>query len=140
MGDCPQIARRRPFVFARVNLTLSLQPVIATPQLAREAFFSADFPDEQLRAYWQLMEDESYLAFLDMIALDLPKPVKGKTPLLILGAARDNMLQPREIEATARTYDTPSEIIPDVAHNSMLELRWQTVAERILVWLTERKL
>ena len=140
LGTALRIARRRPFVFARVNLTLSLQPVIATPQLAREAFFSADFPDEQLRVYWQLMEDESYMAFLDMVALDLPKPVKGKTPLLILGAARDNMLKPSDIEATARAYDTQSEIIPDVAHNSMLELRWQSVAERILVWLKERKL
>lgn len=104
-----RIARRRPFVFARVNLTLSLQPVIATPPLAREAFFSADFPDEQLRAYWQLMEDESCMAFLDMVALDLPKPAKVKTPLLILGAARDNMLNPSEIEASARGYHTKAE-------------------------------
>lgn len=81
------------------------------------------------------MEDESYMAFLDMVALDLPKPVKVKTPLLILGAARDNMLEPSEIEASARAYHTKAEIIPDVAHNSMLETRWQTVAERILVWL-----
>jgi alpha-beta hydrolase superfamily lysophospholipase len=63
-----------------------------------------------------------------------------KTPLLILGAARDNMLEPGEIEATARAYHTPFEIIPDVVHNSMLETRWQTVAERILVWLNEREL
>jgi pimeloyl-ACP methyl ester carboxylesterase len=135
-----RIAGRRPIAFARVNMTLSLLPVIATPQLAREAFFSKDLPDGELRAYWQLMQEESYMAFLDMVALDLPKPAKVKTPLLILGAARDNMLKPREIEATARAYHTQSEIIPDVAHNSMLELRWQTVAERILVWLKERKL
>ena len=140
LGTALRIARRRPLVFAKVNVTLSLQPVIATPQLAREAFFSADFPDEQLRAYWQLMEDESYMAFLDMVALDLPKPVKVKTPLLILGAARDNMLKPSEIEASARAYHTKAEIIPDVAHNSMLEVRWQTVAERILGWLNERRL
>ncbi len=135
-----RIARRHPLAFAKVNLTFSLLPVIATPQLAREAFFSADFPDEQLRAYWKLMQDESYMAFLDMVALDLPKPVKVKTPLLILGVARDNMLKPSEIEATARAYHTQSETIPEVAHNSMLEPRWQTGAERILVWLKERKL
>ena len=137
LGTAVRIARRRPVVFARVNVTLSLLPVIATPRLAREAFFSADVPDEQLRAYWKLMQDESYMAFLDMVALDLPKPAKVKAPLLVLGAARDNMLRPSEIEATARAYHTRSEIIPDVAHNSMLELRWQTVAERILAWLRE---
>ena len=32
------------------------------------------------------------------------------------------------------------EIINDVAHNSMQELRWQTVADRILGWLDENKL
>jgi hypothetical protein len=49
------------------------------------------------------------------------------------------MLTPNEIEATARAYHTQSIIIPDVAHNSMLELRWQAVAEQILVWLKERQ-
>ena len=74
-----------------------------------------------------------------MVALDLPKPEKVKTPLLVLGAARDNMIGPREIEATARAYNTQAEIIPDVAHNSMLERNWQAVADRILAWLNERQ-
>ncbi|MFY9270169.1 MAG: hypothetical protein WAO55_10540 [Candidatus Manganitrophaceae bacterium] len=50
------------------------------------------------------------------------------------------MLKPSEIEATARAYKAQSEIIADVAHNSMLETRWQAVAERILIWLKEREL
>jgi len=135
-----RIARRRPLEFARCNLTFSLAPVIATPQLAREAFYSADFPDDELRAYWKRMQDESYMAFLDMLALDLPKPEKVKAPLLVLGAARDNMLHAREIEATARAYHTQAQIVPDVAHNSMLELQWERVAERIVAWLHERSL
>ncbi len=138
LGTFLRIARRRPLAFARANLTLSLRPVIATPALAREAFFSPDLPDERVRAYWSLMQDESYLALLDMIALDRPKPARVETPLLVLGAARDNMLQRAEIEATARAYRTRFEIIPEVAHNSMLEPRWQAVAERMLAWLEER--
>ncbi len=78
------------------------------------------------------------MAFLDMVALNLPKPAKVKTPLLVLGVARDNMLMPGEIEATARAHNTQAEIIADVAHNSMLEPCWQSVAERILVWLQEQ--
>jgi len=94
LGTALRIARRRPLVFARVNLTFSLLPVVATPQLAREAFFSADFPDEELLTYWKQMQDESYRAFLDMVALDLPDPAKVKAPMLVLGVARDNMLKP----------------------------------------------
>jgi pimeloyl-ACP methyl ester carboxylesterase len=135
-----KIARRHPITFAKVNLTLSLLPLVATPRLAREAFFSDDLADEQLREYWEQMEDESYMAFLDMVALDLPKPERVKTPLLILGASRDRMIGRGEIEATARAYHTQAEIIADVAHNSMLEPRWQAVGERILIWLKDRRL
>jgi len=135
-----RVARRIPFVFAKVNLTFSLYPLVATPQLAREAFFSDDIPDEEILEYWGQMQDESYRAFWDMVALDLPKPAKVKTPLLVLGVGRDNMIKPGEIEVTARAYNTQAEIIPGVAHNSMLEQNWQAVAEQILVWLNSRNL
>jgi pimeloyl-ACP methyl ester carboxylesterase len=133
-------ARRHPLLFAKVNLTLSLIPLVSTPALAREAFFSPDVPDEEMAIYWKQMQDDSYMAYLDMVALDLPRPArpKGKTPLLILGAERDNMLAPREIEATARAYHAQAYIMPGVAHNSMLERRWQSVADRILAWLNEQ--
>ena len=77
---------------------------------------------------------------LDMVALDLPKPERVKTPLLVLGVGRDNMLTPSEIESTARAYHTKADIIPDVAHNSMLDPRWRSVAERILGWLADCRL
>jgi pimeloyl-ACP methyl ester carboxylesterase len=131
-------ARRQPGAFAKINLTLSLLPLIATPRLVGEAFFSRDLPEEQLLEFWKQTQDDSYMAFLDMVALDLPKPARVRTPLLVLGAARDNMIGRREIEATARAYNTQAEIIPDVAHNSMLEERWQSVAERILAWLNKQ--
>ncbi len=137
LGTALRIARRHPLAFSKSNLTLSMLPVIATPQLAREAFFSDDLPEDQLRAYWNQMQDESYMAFLDMVALDLPKPGKRETPLLVLGVGRDAMVRPGEIEATARAYSTQAGFIPGVAHNSMLELGWQAVVERILAWLEE---
>jgi len=132
-------ARRQPWAFAKVNLTMSLLPMIATPELVGEAFFSKDLPKELLLEYWKQTQDDSFRAFLDMVALDLPRPEKVKTPLLVLGAAQDNMIGRREIEATARAYHTKAEIIPDVPHNSMLDPHWQSVAERILAWLNERK-
>lgn len=135
-----RVARRHPLLFAKVNITLSLYKLVETPSLAREAFFSFDFPDDLLLDYWEQMQEESYRAFLDMAGLDLPNPAKVKTPMLVLGAERDNMLLPDEIRATARAYKTQAHIIPGVAHNSMLELGWQDVAEQILFWLKEREL
>lgn len=130
-------ARKHPLAFARVNMTLSLLPFIATPELARDAFFSDDLAEEPLLEYWSQMQDDSFRAFLDMVALDLPRPSRIRTPLLVLGVERDNMLAPAEIEATARAYNTQAVMVPGVAHNSMLEERWELVAERILTWLKD---
>ncbi len=140
LGTTLRIARRQPLAFLKANLTFSLLPVIATPQMAREAFFSKDLPDDLLQVFWEQMQDESYMALLDMVAVDLPRPDRVKTPLLVLGAERDNMLKPAEIMATAGAYHSQYMIIPGVAHDSMLELQWQSVAERILVWLKEQEI
>ena len=133
-------ARSHPLSFAKVNLTFSLLPFIATPELTRDAFFSRDLPEDQLLEYRKRMQDDSFAAFLDMVLLDLPNPSKVKTPVLVLGAGRDNMLDADEIESTAQAYHTHAAIIPGVAHNSMLEPRWQSVADQILAWLTNRGL
>lgn len=140
LGTALRIARRRPLTFAKVAAGFSLMPLIATPELAQEAFLSADLPRDDLVAYWKQMEDDSYAAFLDMVALDLPNAAKVTTPMLVVGVGRDNMLSTSDNEATARAYNTPLAFIPDVAHDSMLEVRWQSVADRILSWLQERGL
>lgn len=135
-----RLARRHPVRFAKANLTLSLFPLVATPQLAREAFFSASLPDELVLAYAKRLRDESYLAFLDMLALNLPRPRRIAAPMLVLGAAQDTFFHPREIDATARAYRTRAVIFPGMAHDMMLEAGWQAVAERILSWLSELRL
>ncbi len=139
-GPTLRIAGRHPFLFAKANLTLSMYPLVATPRLAREAFFSGGLAEEQVRAYADRLQDESYLGFLDMILFNLPKPGRVKTPMLVLGGTEDAIFSPAEVNATARAYGTQPQIFPDMAHDMMLEPGWQTVAERILAWLEERKL
>jgi len=130
-----RIARRHPLIFAKVNLTFSLYPLVASPSLTREAFFSDSLPAEQVQKYWERMQDESFLGFLDMLAFNLPSPKKVKTPILVLGASKDTVFSPAEIEATARAYNTTAEIYEDMAHDMMLEPKWESVAERISDWL-----
>jgi pimeloyl-ACP methyl ester carboxylesterase len=135
-----RIAMHHPLPFLKANLTWSLYSIIGTPRLTREAFFSRDMPAEQLARYFTRMQDESYPAFWDMLVFSLPRPQKVAVPLLVLGAANDTIFHPDEVEATARAYHTQAEIFPNMAHDMMLEAGWQSVAERILSWLTERNL
>jgi pimeloyl-ACP methyl ester carboxylesterase len=130
-----RIARRHPAFFGKVNLTFSLYPLVATPELAREHFFSEALSDETVHRYWANLQDESFLGFLDMLALNLPKPKKVSTAMLVLGAAKDAVFGIDEVKATARAYNTEAEIFDGMGHDMMLEPQWRSVAERIASWL-----
>jgi len=135
-----RIARRHPVAFAKANMLLSLYPLVSTPQLAREAFFSPSMPQEELRRYFAQIQDEAYRAFLDMLALNLPRPKRVNTPVLVIGAANDTVFHSGEVQATATAYKTQAVMFPNMAHDLMLEAGWQTVADWIIAWLSEKGL
>ena len=132
------IAMRHPGVFLKANTTLKLYPIVGTPELTREAFFSADMHEEKVRGYHHRIQNESYRAFLDMLFLKLPRPRRVKTPVLVLGAANDTIFSNNEVHASAQAYRTQAEIFDDMAHDMMLEAGWQSVADRMLRWFDER--
>ncbi|RUP05461.1 MAG: alpha/beta fold hydrolase [Mycobacterium sp.] len=135
------IARRHPVTFTKVNAQRRLGPLVTTPALARELFFSPAMPEADVVAYQRRLQDESYRAFLDMLALDLVDTERVKrVPLLVLGAEHDAIVTTRETRSIATTYGTEAEIFPDLAHDVMLEPGWQAVAERMRRWLTAHAL
>ncbi len=133
-------ALRHPLLFMKANLMMSMFPMVGTPQLARDALFSAAMPEEKVMSYFSRLQDESYRAYLDMMGLSLPRPELVKTPILVMGAADDRLISPSEVAATAHAYHTQAEMFPGMAHEMMLEAGWQTVADRILGWLGTRGL
>ena len=139
-GVLPTVFRimlRRPWAFFKTNITRNMYHIVETPELAREAFFSADMPDEQLLPYFRKLQNDSYRAFLDMLIFNLPKTKQITTPILVLGAENDTIFSVRQNQSTARAYSTQAEMIPDIAHDIMLEANWQKVANRILTWLKD---
>lgn len=138
-GTTLRILRRHPGPFLRANLTLRLYPIVGTPALTRDAFFAADMPDAQVQAYFAHIQDESYLAFLGMLALNLPRPKRVRArqagPVLVLGGSADRIFPPREVQQTARAYATTATIFPGMPHDLMLAAGWQDVADHILAWL-----
>jgi alpha-beta hydrolase superfamily lysophospholipase len=117
---------------------MNLYRAIDTPVKTRQVLFSADMPDDQVQEYFHKLGHDSYLAYLDMVLFSLPDPKRIQTPLLVLGAADDHNFSPAEIEATARAYQAPYELFPNMAHDMMLEKGWESVAARIAAWLDEK--
>jgi alpha-beta hydrolase superfamily lysophospholipase len=95
-------------------------------------------PDDKVRAYYQRLGDESFRSYLDELGLNLVRTKRIKIPLLVIGARNDAIITPGMVHATARRYGRTAEIFPDMAHDVMLELGWEKVANRVSTWLKEQ--
>ena len=129
--------QRHPLAFLKANLTFSLYHLVATPALARETFFTPAMPDEKALEYFKQLSDESFLAFLDILALNTRHPNRVKARMLVLGAQEDVLFTPDQVRATAAAYRTEAVIFPSMGHGMMLEPGWQAVADRIIGWIGE---
>jgi pimeloyl-ACP methyl ester carboxylesterase len=132
-----RLAARHPLVMLRASLTLSLKPLVGTPALAREVLFTADTPRPVVEGCVAQLQDESYLAFLDMLAFALPRPRRVHAPVLVLGAERDGVISVADVHRTARAYGTQAEIFRGMGHNMALEAGWERVVDRIDAWVRE---
>lgn len=132
-----RFAGRHPAEFLMVNVTLRMYPMVATPSLARDALFAPAMPDERLADCYGRLQDESYRACWDMIILNLPRPRRVQAPVLVLGAGQDTLISRREVEATAKAYETRAEFFEDMAHDMMLDSGSEAVAARVVDWLKE---
>jgi pimeloyl-ACP methyl ester carboxylesterase len=134
------VLRERPLVLLKALATLRLYPVVETRELARWALFSESFPEQLLEKYHPFLQDESFRSYLDELGLNLVRPKRVKTPLLVIGGENDRIIPPYLVQRAARAYRTEAIIFPGMAHDVMLETGWEAVAATILKWLNERGL
>lgn len=133
-------ARRHFGPFMQANLTLSMYPVIGTVKRYQEVFFSDQIEPDLLQEYYGQTQDEAYMAYMDMLMLNLPKVEKINTPLLVLGSDGDQAITASEVKATAERYQAPFKIFPQIGHAMMLDVGWRKVAAFILDWLKQQNL
>ena len=135
-----RLVRKHPLQFLKVNYRFSLYPFVSTPKMAREMLFSATLKPRELDEYYNLLQDESYVCFLDMLFLAPIRPKRVRSKVLVLGAENDRVFYRRDIRKTARAYNHQAIIMPEMAHDMMLEPNWQRAADVILDWLRLQEL
>ena len=135
MGLTARLAARHPLNFVKVNLLMTLRPVVSTPDLVRELLFTADTPQQIVDACFDRLQDESYPAYLDTMLFALARPRRVTAPVLVLGAEKDGVFTIGEVRRTARAYRSEAEIFPGMGHDMMLDVGWQQVADRIDAWV-----
>lgn len=136
-----RIMRAMPGAFARSSLTFSPYALINTVERAHAVFFSSGMPRDQVERHFARIQEDSFRAYLDFLlfALADTRRIRARgTPMLILGGADDRIFPSAELEALGRLYAAVVTILPDTAHDIMLEASWQTAADRIIDWLGEK--
>jgi pimeloyl-ACP methyl ester carboxylesterase len=131
--------KQRPMGIARSLFTGNSLALLNTPELCRDKLFSPQTPEADVVRCIARLQNESRLTSLGM-CFQRPRPERVSTPMLVLGAADDNAFTQEEVHATARSYRTEATIFPGIGHDFMLEPGWQTVAEHVDNWLTDRGL
>jgi hypothetical protein len=76
---------------------------------------------------------------LDLRALgsSLPVPPQRKpgAPVLVAGAALDAVVDAQGVRETAAAWGTSPVVLQGLAHDVMLDARWEEAAQTILAWL-----
>jgi len=135
MGIIPRLLKDLTIPFLKANLQLSWKPVFKEKANARKLMFSEEYPETKLEKAVGQMQDESFLAFLEMTVLNLPDYKKVKIPLLIIGGEKDYLIPEKATRKMAALYKTDPYIIKDAPHNIMMESGWEKVAEKISSFL-----
>lgn len=136
-GTLSRALRHHPRVMLSTVLRGRLAPDFSAPSLARSWFFSSDLPQELVLRYTTRFQAESDRAMINCLFRRRAR-IRNPVPMLVLAAQHDFVFSPRETATTARVYGAEWQLIPDIAHDVMLDTQWRTAADAIRAWLDRR--
>lgn len=136
IGTLFGMAFTNPKLLSELSFAQTVGPDSTEGRAITRALFSEDTSADLIRRYMPKFQAESLLINLDLLGLDLPPSLPLlDTPVLVIGAEKDQFIFEGALHATADTYRTKAEIIPGMAHAMMLDHGWEKAAQRIAEWL-----
>jgi pimeloyl-ACP methyl ester carboxylesterase len=133
-----RLVLHHPLIFAHVALTLDARHLYSTPARARALLFGPELSDAKVADYSARFGRESIRVLFDLM-FDRPKVdrIRGRCPMLVMGAGRDAILSARDITETARAYQAPYHMVPAMGHDMMLDVGWESVARHMADWIDD---
>ncbi|MGB0525269.1 MAG: alpha/beta hydrolase [Flammeovirgaceae bacterium] len=111
---------------------LTLNPDIAKKYPPAYGLLSARSDEEMRKSFQSFIIRESIYAlagtFMPKVNIERVK----QTPLLVLGAAIDELILPKDIIKTGEIYGIEAKIYPEMGHFMMLEPDWEIIANDIV--------
>lgn len=123
-----RVMRRHPMAFASANLRWRLWPLVSSVARAHDLLLAPDAPPDEVRRHASRLQDESYLAYLDMLFVTRPRPPLVHTDVAVIAGDRDRIFSVSELRRTAAAYGAPFHVVEGAAHDLMLDPTWERVA------------
>lgn len=133
-GATWRTAKSSPLSFLKANMRMSLYPLVSDPNEAIAMFLDEDVDPSMGQGFAGKLGDESYLSFLDMLFLNLPKRPQTPVPVCVIGGENDKLFSPDSQKAIAKYYGAECHIINEASHNVMMSKHWEKAAEIYLSW------
>lgn len=127
----PKLIRDYPFHFLISCLRMSWLPIIRDDARLKELMFSKNFPIEKMKTIMPLIQEESFLAFLEMVFMRLPKVRRSPVPVMVVGAGNDYLISRSSTKKMADHYNAAFKMVDSASHCFMSEPGWEEVAEDI---------
>ncbi|GMH35265.1 hypothetical protein BSKO_03133 [Bryopsis sp. KO-2023] len=106
----------------------------------RDMFFSKSIGQDDLERFFLEIQNCSPLMYLDLQQMQQEVPL-GKSenfslPAFVLGAENDMIVDREAVEETADFFNTSNFVmIPDMAHDCMLDTNWKKAAQPLKDWM-----
>ena len=133
-----RFARQHPWVYGKMLRQRSLQPIASDLEIVRKLFFHPEMDHPEATRYWEKLQDESFLAYLQLHQPLRPRSIGA--PVLVLGAQSDWLIGDQDVLQTATTYRADCRRFSGLGHDMMLGPRAEDVASYICSWLRSQSL
>lgn len=129
-------AQRSLWHSARVFWWMIKRPV-HDASLVRDMFFSDDLPKAEFQRYHkQLSQSPSIMPITSAdMQMKLTLGPHSLPPVIAVGGEDDGIVMRYQLEDAADFFRTNAVVVPKVAHDVMLDTRWQRTADVLVDWL-----
>lgn len=120
---------RHPKDLFNALLHADLQHLAATPEQVRDLLFTRQTDDAVVQMCCDHLQGESLRVVLwDIMTY---KIAKSAVPIRVFGSVEDKCIPPDLLKRLADAYDAPYRLFRGMGHDTMLDSRWEDVAEAI---------
>ena len=132
--------RATPLEALRVTYAFISRAFERDAALCRFTFFSPELEESTLLRYQAALAANAAcprLLDLRQLGSSLPVPPQRQpgAPVFVAGAALDAVVDAQGVRDTAAAWGTTPVFLPRIAHDVMLDARWEEAATALLTWL-----